>query len=305
MFAAAAYFRLWNIEHTFNIIHDYDEGVYALGSRAILDGFLPYRDFILIHPPLYNLMLAGGYGLFGYDFMLGRYLSVVLSLGGVALVYALARRLYDASTGIVTAAFFACSGLMVYLGRRGVQDTLGLIPLLAGLLLAAHYVDSRNRKHLLLAGVAFGFALATKYLFLPAVAGALVATLVCLAPGDMWQGVRRLANLRFWALYGGLSISLYALLLLFRRLGLTDAAIPLLEPLYPGAVSVLVVLALFVLPVPVALAIMRTKLRLHLASAQLSRKRVCLISLAGLRVRRFLHGPCRSGMECQMPQLLQ
>ena len=61
VFAAAAYFRLWNIEHTFNIIHDFDEGVYALGSRAILDGHLPYRDFILIHPPLYNLVLAGGY----------------------------------------------------------------------------------------------------------------------------------------------------------------------------------------------------------------------------------------------------
>jgi len=267
---AAAYFRLWNIEHSFNIIHDFDEGVYALGSRAILDDHLPYRDFILIHPPLYNLVLAGGYRLFGYGFTLGRYLSVVLSLGGVALAYALAKRLYDSTAGIVTASFFACSGLMVYLGRRGVQDTLGLIPLLVGLLLAARYVDSRDKKHLLFAGVAFGLALATKYLFLPAVAGILVATLVCVAPDRVWQGVRKLADLRFWALYAGVSVSLYAVVLLLGRLGVTDVAIPFLEPLYPVPVNILVAIALFVLPVPAALAFMGKLQRVGLGGVGLS-----------------------------------
>ena len=270
VFAAAAYFRLWNIEHTFNLIHDFDEGVYALGSRAILEGNLPYRDFILIHPPLYNLVLAGGYGLFGYDFMLGRYLSVALSLAGVALVYVVARQLYGNTAGIVSAAFFGCSGLVVYLGRRGVQDTLGLVPLLLGLLLAARYPESREKKHLLLACVAFGVALATKYLFLPAVAGILIATLVCVAPDRVWQGVRKLADLRFWALYAGVSVSLYAVVLLLSRLGVTEAAIPLLEPLYPGPVNVLVVTALFVLPVPAALAMTGKLHRLHLAGERLS-----------------------------------
>ncbi len=260
---AGAYLRLWNIQHTFNIIHDYDEGVYALGARAILDGNLPYRDFTLIHPPLYNLVLALGYRLFGYDFLIGRYLSVVLSLGCIVLLYFLGRRLYHSTAGVVAATFFACSGLPVYLGRRGVQDPLGMLLLLGGLLCAVQYLSSKKGRFLILSGLLFGTAIATKYLFLPAVIGAVVATLVCAAPEHVWKQVRRIANLRFWALYAALSISLYALLLLVSRLALPGIAIPLLEPLYPTPANALVVIVVFVLPLPGALLLMGRRLALQ------------------------------------------
>ncbi len=63
-----AYLRLWNIHHLFNAIHDYDEGVYSLGARFISQGYLPYQDFILAHPPLHSLTLASIYSVVGYDF---------------------------------------------------------------------------------------------------------------------------------------------------------------------------------------------------------------------------------------------
>jgi len=56
---------------SFNIIHDYDEGAYSLGARFMAEGYHPYTDFTLVHPPLYNLVLSGIYSIFGYDFMYG------------------------------------------------------------------------------------------------------------------------------------------------------------------------------------------------------------------------------------------
>ncbi len=85
--ALAAYLRLWNIDHLFNVLHDYDEGAYSLGARFITQGYLPYQDFILVHPPLYDLVLASFYKIFGYSFLSGRYLSVALSLICIVIIY--------------------------------------------------------------------------------------------------------------------------------------------------------------------------------------------------------------------------
>ena len=82
-----AYLRLWQIQHLFNVVHDYDEGAHSLGAYFISQGYLPYQDFTLVHPPLYDLVLAGVYKVFGYAFLDGRYLSVALSLACIILIY--------------------------------------------------------------------------------------------------------------------------------------------------------------------------------------------------------------------------
>ena len=39
-------------------IDDYDEGVYFAGAQALVAGRLPYRDFVLLHPPGIVVLLA-------------------------------------------------------------------------------------------------------------------------------------------------------------------------------------------------------------------------------------------------------
>jgi len=70
--AVGAYLRLWHIQHLFKWIYDYDEGAYSVGGRLISQGYLPYQDFSLVHPPLYDLLLSGIYKVFGYNFFYGR-----------------------------------------------------------------------------------------------------------------------------------------------------------------------------------------------------------------------------------------
>ncbi len=134
--------RLWGIDSLFNAVHDYDPGVHALAARFIAEGYLPYRDFAQVHPPLYDFVLAAVFKVFGYEFLYGRYLSVCLSLVSLVLVYFLGRRVYSHRVGVVAALLFAVEPMMVYFGRRCVQEALGLLLVLIGATLAVRSSSS-------------------------------------------------------------------------------------------------------------------------------------------------------------------
>ncbi len=99
--------RLWGIRQLFNAVHDYDPGAHALSGRFIAEGNVLYRDFVSVHPPLYDLTLGAIFRAFGYDFYFVPYLSVVFSLASVVLIYLVARRLYSSRAGLIAAGLFA------------------------------------------------------------------------------------------------------------------------------------------------------------------------------------------------------
>jgi hypothetical protein len=69
---------------------DYDEGVYVGGSNLLAQGFLPYRDFVFVHPPGI-LVWFSPTALLGPKLALGaaRLLSCVVGSVNVALVFAI------------------------------------------------------------------------------------------------------------------------------------------------------------------------------------------------------------------------
>lgn len=101
-----AYLRVWQISHLFYWPSDYDESAYSVGARLISQGYLPYTDFVLMHPPFYNLVLAGIYKIFGYSFFYGRYLSFLLPMVCIVMAYLIAKKLCHTTAGIATAALF-------------------------------------------------------------------------------------------------------------------------------------------------------------------------------------------------------
>ncbi len=177
--AVSAYLRLWHIRHLFKWIYDYDEGAYSLGGRFISQGFLPYRDFPLVHPPLYDLLLAGIYKAFGYDFFYGRYLSVFFSLVCVALAYAVVKKLHSTAAGLAAATLFAVFPGFYLLWYRAVQEPLGITLLLGAIWFACDYIRNRSgQRYLGISGMLLGLALATKYTFLPATLGFILGIVV-------------------------------------------------------------------------------------------------------------------------------
>jgi 4-amino-4-deoxy-L-arabinose transferase-like glycosyltransferase len=201
------YLRLWPI-HLFKWIQDYDEGAYSMGARFISQGYLPYRDFTLVHPPFYDLVLASIYKLFGYNFFYGRYLSVVLFLACVVLAYLIVKKLYNASAGLVASALFAVFPGLSSLWYRAVQEPLGIFLILLAVLLATDYIMRREHINcLLLSGLCLGLALATKYTFAPAVIAFTVAIAVLTMEGR-WRQLRSillgLLSRELWLLIVGI-----------------------------------------------------------------------------------------------------
>jgi hypothetical protein len=82
----------------------YAEGVYLFSSRLVLDGAVPYRDFITAHPPL---LVYSGTGLLAVsDSLEGvRIMLAGVSLATGALVLAAVRRLTASAPAAVVAGW--------------------------------------------------------------------------------------------------------------------------------------------------------------------------------------------------------
>src|SRR3954471_5445292 len=79
-------------------VQAYDDGVYYSASDALLSGRLPYRDYVLLHPPGITVVLAPFAALgrvFGDPVGLatGRLAFMLVGTASAALAWAVARRL--------------------------------------------------------------------------------------------------------------------------------------------------------------------------------------------------------------------
>jgi len=250
--ALGAYLRLWNICHLFNVVHDYDEGAWSLAARFISQGYLPYRDFMLVHPPFYELVLAAVYKIVGYSFFYGRYLSVALSVACIILIYFIGKKMYHPRAGIAAAVLFALSTEMVYFGRRSVQETLGIFLMLVAIYFAFDFIEKGKQNRLLWCGLLLGLAVATKYIFIPAVIAIIVAVIIISMGERFWKSVRKLGEPMLWVTYASFAAIFYAFLLLLKWVFGLNIAIPFIDPMYVTAGNVMTAILVFVVPFVIA-----------------------------------------------------
>jgi alpha-1,2-mannosyltransferase len=148
-------------------VFGYDPGVYYASAAALADGRLPYRDFVLLHPPAITLVLTpfALLGRFTTDhtgYIVANTAFTGLGAANAALVAVVARR-FGAGRGaaLLGGAFYA-----VWFGAVISEVSVRLEPLggtafLCGLLGLAS-ARTGARRHLLLAGVGLGFACCVK-----------------------------------------------------------------------------------------------------------------------------------------------
>ena len=258
--ALAVYLRLWNIDHLFNVLHDYDEGAYTLGARFITEGYLPYQDFILVHPPLYDLVLAAFYKIFGYSFLSGRYLAVALSLACIVIIYLAGKKLSHPTTGIVAAALFAVSPDMVYFGRRPVQETLGILLILLAIYFALDFIQNRKHNRAFLCGLLMGLAVATKYTFVPAVLAIIVAIVLLTMGERFWRALKNLGRPALWVIYICFAAIFYSLVMILNWSFKLEVPLPFIDPMYWEVDDVAVTTLVFILPFILALALLERSL---------------------------------------------
>ncbi len=160
---------LWTTLTPWQIAADFDEGVYFSSSALWVRGVLPYRDFVLVHPPgiVYLMSWAAALGnsfSLSEAFSLGRLLSPVLGAGSAVLVGRIAARFLPLPAALLAALLYA-SGPEVVSVERGIflEPALNVLCLgMASLTLGA-IESGRVRLGIVGAGLCAGAAIAMKW----------------------------------------------------------------------------------------------------------------------------------------------
>ncbi len=143
----------------------YDDGVYYSASDALLSGRLPYRDYLLLHPPGITLVLAP-FALLGrlvgedpVGLAAGRVAFMLVGAASAVLVWAVARRV-SPRAGLLAGLAYAVWQPAAYAERTTLLEPLVNLGLLAALALLG--AGPATRRRVLLAGAALGLAVAVK-----------------------------------------------------------------------------------------------------------------------------------------------
>ncbi|MGN6302110.1 MAG: glycosyltransferase 87 family protein, partial [Angustibacter sp.] len=151
-------------------LHGYDDGVYYAAASSLVNGRVPYRDFVLLHPPGVVLLLSP-FALLGrltsdhVGFAAARVAFMLLgavNAGAVAALGARSRRPAATVAAVAGGLFAALWFSSIYASRTTLLETPASTLLLVALLLLWRRTRTPGRWAQLAAGAALGGAAAVK-----------------------------------------------------------------------------------------------------------------------------------------------
>jgi len=125
-------------------------------------------------------------------YVIGRLWSIAFAVAAIPLVFLLGRRCFSTTVGLAGAAVWALLPIVVSYGREVRTDSAGVFFALLALLLIMRVVERPTRPNQVLAGVALGAGIASRYFlvtFLPALVAASVIALRRRVPGASLRGI--------------------------------------------------------------------------------------------------------------------
>jgi 4-amino-4-deoxy-L-arabinose transferase-like glycosyltransferase len=167
--AGAAALRLWDLDSKPG--WQSDETVYAdiarnLATSGSLSEHIQYHEGwtpFLFHPPFYFLLLAGWFKLAGAGVVQARLLAVIASLLTLCLLMRLIWRLHGPVPALVTVAFVAFDGWLLFVQRVSYIENTLMVIIVAGLVLYERALRRPSARRFVIAGIVIGFAAVFKH----------------------------------------------------------------------------------------------------------------------------------------------
>ncbi|MFI4980147.1 MAG: glycosyltransferase family 39 protein [Nevskiales bacterium] len=155
-----------------------DEALTILWARWLAHGTFIAKQFIYGGTLYYSMLNAyfyygkllspvlGGMGPMADTILVGRYFVVLFSLLTIVLVYQTGKRLFDATTGLLAAAFLAIAPAHVFLAQNVRPDEFGTLLVVLLLYLSALILRGQaasDRRNFAVTGFALGVAIALRF----------------------------------------------------------------------------------------------------------------------------------------------
>ncbi|MCL4553249.1 MAG: glycosyltransferase family 39 protein, partial [Candidatus Marsarchaeota archaeon] len=137
-----------------------DEGVYLYAASLMADGYVPYKDFLLVHPPGLEAVEAVGLALLGPNIPAFRILYLAFVLSGVLPLYGIAKKVSPKTEVALLAVFlFLTSTQLALRYFRGIMLETVMLPFL---LSAVYFYLIGTAKSRFLAGLLIAIAVLVK-----------------------------------------------------------------------------------------------------------------------------------------------
>ena len=169
--AFMALYRLIGL--SFSEMQQWDEAIYALRTQCVLrfgavwdqSGEMLSGLYYSVHPPLYVWLSTASVLLFGDALWVYRLPSALAAALLVPLIYRFSRAALTPGRALVTAGLFAFAPLPTFFSRQGQLDLLLTLCMMAALWFAMRAMRGGRSGDAVLAGLALGAALMTKFGF--------------------------------------------------------------------------------------------------------------------------------------------
>ena len=142
----------------------YDEGVYFGAATSFVSGLMPYRDFVLVHPPG-SVVFLSPFALFGKltsdssGWVAGRVFVMLIGAFNAAMVFVIARRI-SLVAAVVSGGLYAVWAPVIHVERTTMLEAFAL----SAIVIALWALRSKEEQawRLILAGAFLGMGSATK-----------------------------------------------------------------------------------------------------------------------------------------------
>jgi len=143
---------------TLNMLTATDEAVYLMASKQLYQGLGLYGDFFLAHPPLYPVITSWIFNLLGVGVWQAKLIPVILSIGSIPLVYAIAKRFYGVRSALLSTFIFSISAGVVEFTRNALMYGEMIFFTLLAVIFLFNGLEKKRYHKLLLSGLFMGVA---------------------------------------------------------------------------------------------------------------------------------------------------
>jgi 4-amino-4-deoxy-L-arabinose transferase-like glycosyltransferase len=177
-----------------NMPLQWDEAVHLNGALTLNAGLYSRYVTNAFYPPLYDAATAVSFQAFGTSLFSARLISALFSVFSLGAVFELAYSMYNGKTALLSAVLLGIMPGYFWLSRLALLETILLFFVMAALLCFFRWLQNRQDKYLVLAGLAVGLGLLTKYQAIVAVA-IMILSLLLLVRGQIKHAFSRFSLL--------------------------------------------------------------------------------------------------------------